>query len=77
MAVHSCSVSYMKYCAQTSVFVCASFFLCVYVFVAVIVDGSKVRVKAARGGGVEVSAAAFTDSVNAPGAPAGSQRQTA
>ncbi len=82
---------YEASCSSMSVCVCLCLhkplFLHVSMFVAVIFDGSKVRAKARRGGGVEmcvalveVSAAAFIDSVNAPaapGAPGGSQRQTA
>lgn len=65
------------------------FLLYVCMFVAVMFASSEVRAEAMRRGGVhfkmcvalvEVSAAAYIDSVNAPcapGAPAGSQRQTA
>lgn len=61
--------------------------LYVRMFVAVILASSEVRAEAMGGGHfkmcvalVEVSVAAYIDSVNAPcapGAPAGSQRQTA
>lgn len=80
-------------CSNMTVSVCFCLheclpFVCVYVCGSNFFASSEVRAETNGGGGhfkmcvalVEVSAAAYIDSVNAPcapGAPAGSQRQTA